>query len=74
MILETVICIAVAVVIAHIVDEVSQPKIALPRIGANPGPFNLLKWWARWKWVQHGHDDVVRAYAKVRYLPFEPPI
>lgn len=43
MVLETIFCIVVVGVIAHVVDEVSQPKIGLPRIGAKPGPFNLLK-------------------------------
>lgn len=74
MILEMIICIVVVGVIAYIADEASQPKIGLPRIGANPGPFNILKWWARWNWVQDGHKDVIQAYAEVCHFTFEPPI
>jgi hypothetical protein len=51
--------------IAATINGQFQSKIDLPRLLASPGPFGLRTWWARWKWYNHGHDEVIRAYEKV---------
>lgn len=67
MLLEVVIFIVTSCISVFIFDEIShQVKSDLPRIGKNPGPFNLFKWWARWDWLQRGHEDIKRAYTQVR--------
>lgn len=65
MIFEAIVFLVATALIAVIIDEQTEPKTSLPRVGSDPGPFNLLKWWARWKWLQHGHENVVQAYEKV---------
>lgn len=65
MIFEAIVFLVATALIAVIIDEQTEPKTSLPRVGSDPGPFNLLKWWARWKWLQHGHENVVRAYETV---------
>ncbi|KUI72796.1 Ent-kaurene oxidase [Cytospora mali] len=62
MLLEIAVFILVTGILISIIDEYFQPKTGLPRVGTDPGPLNLLKWWARWNWLQHGHEDVIRTY------------
>ncbi|KAH7322488.1 cytochrome P450 [Stachybotrys elegans] len=62
MLLETVAALTVAWAITSIIESLWQPQPTLPRVGADPGPLSLRAWWARWKWYQSGHNDIIQHY------------
>ncbi|GAB1319341.1 Ent-kaurene oxidase [Madurella fahalii] len=66
MLLEILILVGAAWAVAITVDNLSRPKAGLPRVGAKPGPFSLRTWWARWQWLKHGHQDVIRTYEQTK--------
>lgn len=65
MFLEAIILGAAIWIAIEIFDTSSQPKAGLPRIGINPRSSVLRTWYARWKWHNHGHEEVIRAYEQV---------
>lgn len=66
MFFEITVSIVITLIFTYIIDELLQPKTSLPRVGTDPGPLNVLKWWARWKWLKRGHEDVIQTYGQVR--------
>ncbi|KAI0391640.1 cytochrome P450 [Xylariaceae sp. FL0594] len=64
MLIEVISLLVLAWVSAATVDRYHSHKIRLSRLGTSPGPFGLLTWWGRWKWLKHGHGLVIQNYAK----------
>lgn len=62
MFLQAVILLMATWAASAIIESLLQPKANLTRVGANPGPMNLRVWWARWKWYNCGHSDVIKTY------------
>uniref|UniRef100_A0A0B7KJJ9 Cytochrome P450 n=2 Tax=Bionectria ochroleuca TaxID=29856 RepID=A0A0B7KJJ9_BIOOC len=62
MLFEAITALAVAWTVTSLLESLWQPQPDLPRVGANPGPLGLRAWWARWKWYQTGHRDIIQHY------------
>ncbi|KAH9906752.1 cytochrome P450 [Xylariomycetidae sp. FL2044] len=62
MLFEIVALLAAACALVIVTNNARKPAIAVPRVGSNPGPFGLRKWFARWDWYKHCHDHMRRRY------------